>query len=813
MRRRLAQRALLRRRRRHRGRGAGGLERLVPALTKRWRWRSTTAGHQRLGLRRPARAAARRVRAAPGRACAPSRSRAARRPSTASRAAASVASSRRAAGAPLLHQLQRLVDRQRRRVGQPGAHRVLQPRQAVAAVAGCGCGQALSSPCWVLTRSSILPRLNDCESSSRSAGSSARISSGSRSARSRKRLLTERSSTLAACCAGRLRGGLARLRRRAGGRPRGARITGHAVDCHRLGCLCLVQAKPRLCQSPNPRRCPPARSSAATGSSRNSRRADSAWSIVAEDREGHLVALKEYLPSSLAERAPGELTPRVMPEKQPLYRLGLKSFFEEGRSLAQISHPSVVSVLNFFRENETVYMVMNYLQGDTLQDFIVTARDLKRDKVFRESTIRSLFDEILRGLRIVHQHKMLHLDIKPANIFITNDNRAVLLDFGAAREVLSKEGNFIRPMYTPGFAAPEMYRRDGTLGPGPTSTPSARASTPACRATRPTTRRSGSRRTVSRSACRGCATSIPTTSSRSPSGACRSTRCRARRACSRCRRSFRRETERRYTKLSFGERLKLQLENLTAQPSHEPAATASVPAMRFSVHQVSRKGGREKNEDRVGLLLHARLRPLRARRRHGRPPARRGRVAAGRRRRIVDLFQREAGRRWPTRRVPPRRDRRRPPPAARYALRTRSTTRRAPPSSPAWCRATRPTGRTAAIRASTSCAAASSSRRTRDHSYRELQETLGQVGRGRRARQPQRALHLPGRARPSRWSTPPGRCCSSPATACCCAPTACGAAVDDATIADAARRRARSPTPCPHWSTARCARAARTATT
>ncbi len=186
---------------------------------------------------------------------------------------------------------------------------------------------------------------------------------------------------------------------------------------------------------------------------------------LAEDEQRHLVALKEYLPASLAERSPGELTPRVKPDKLPLYRLGLKSFFEEGRSLAQISHPSVVSVLNFFRENETVYMVMNYLQGDTLQDFIVTARDLKRDKVFRESTIRSLFDEILRGLRIVHQHKMLHLDIKPANIFITNDNKAVLLDFGAAREVLSKEGNFIRPMYTPGFAAPEMYRRDGIARP------------------------------------------------------------------------------------------------------------------------------------------------------------------------------------------------------------------------------------------------------------------------------------------------------------------------------------------------------------
>ncbi len=119
---------------------------------------------------------------------------------------------------------------------------------------------------------------------------------------------------------------------------------------------------------------------------------------LAVDNDGQQVAVKEYLPSSLASRAPGELLPQVQPEKLSLYRLGLKSFFEEGRSLAQISHASVVSVLNFFRENETVYMVMNYLEGATLQDFIITARELKKQKVFRESTIRSLFDEILRGL-------------------------------------------------------------------------------------------------------------------------------------------------------------------------------------------------------------------------------------------------------------------------------------------------------------------------------------------------------------------------------------------------------------------------------
>jgi serine/threonine protein kinase len=187
---------------------------------------------------------------------------------------------------------------------------------------------------------------------------------------------------------------------------------------------------------------------------------------LAKDKADGWVAIKEYLPSSLVTRQEGELLPSVAEDKLPLYWLGLKSFFEEGRSLAQISHPSVVSVQNFFRANETIYMVMNYLQGASLQEFILTARDLKREKIFRESTIRSLFDEVMHGLRIVHQSKMLHLDIKPANLMITNNNKAVLIDFGAARQVIHKKQDAsMRPMYTPGFAAPEMYQRDGALGP------------------------------------------------------------------------------------------------------------------------------------------------------------------------------------------------------------------------------------------------------------------------------------------------------------------------------------------------------------
>ncbi|MFO0122019.1 MAG: serine/threonine protein kinase [Inhella sp.] len=283
---------------------------------------------------------------------------------------------------------------------------------------------------------------------------------------------------------------------------------------------------------------------------------------LAEDPDHHLVAIKEYLPSSLAERSVGELVPRIKADKLPLYRLGLRSFFEEGRSLAQISHASVVSVLNFLRENETVYMVMNYLQGDTLQDFIVTARDLKRDKVFRESTIRSLFDEILKGLRIVHQHKMLHLDIKPANIFITNDNRAVMLDFGAAREVLSKEGNFIRPMYTPGFAAPEMYRRDGSLGPW-TDIYAVGACIYACMQGYPPNdapqRQEKDRLSLSLSRLRN----VYSDNLIEVAEWCMSLDPLARpQSVFALQKELARETERRYTKLSFSERLKMQLENL-----------------------------------------------------------------------------------------------------------------------------------------------------------------------------------------------------------------------------------------------------------
>jgi len=186
---------------------------------------------------------------------------------------------------------------------------------------------------------------------------------------------------------------------------------------------------------------------------------------LAVDEAGQQVAIKEYLPASLVTRGAGERIPRVAPENLLLYRQGLRNFFEEGRLLAQISHASVVRLLDFFRESETLYMVMSYLEGSTLWNSIVAARGLKQGKVLDEPAIRSLFDRVLNSLCVVHQHRMLHLDIKPANIFLTADDRVVLIDFGAAREMPDKESDFIRPICTPGFAAPELYRHDLPIGP------------------------------------------------------------------------------------------------------------------------------------------------------------------------------------------------------------------------------------------------------------------------------------------------------------------------------------------------------------
>jgi serine/threonine protein kinase len=186
------------------------------------------------------------------------------------------------------------------------------------------------------------------------------------------------------------------------------------------------------------------------------------FSIVylAHDEAETPVAIKEYLPSSLALRREGDALPAIPDDNLATFRYGMKCFFEEGRALARLSHPNVVRVVNFFRANETVYLVMKYERGRTLQEHI----SVKRGGL-RENFIRRAFTLTLNGLREVHSNKLLHLDLKPANIYVRTDHTPVLIDFGAARQTLTQGQFKLNPMYTPGFAPPEQYKNRELLGP------------------------------------------------------------------------------------------------------------------------------------------------------------------------------------------------------------------------------------------------------------------------------------------------------------------------------------------------------------
>jgi len=181
---------------------------------------------------------------------------------------------------------------------------------------------------------------------------------------------------------------------------------------------------------------------------------------IARDKDKNTVAIKEYLPTELALRSDGVNVAVNSAEAASSFRHGLKCFFEEGRALANIDHKNIVRVLNFFRANETVYMVMQYERGKSLQESI-----LKQNKLVSENFIRRVFSEMLNGLREVHTQKLLHLDIKPSNIYIRLDGTPVLLDFGSARQTLTDVQAKLPPSYTPGFASPEQYFDRKLLGP------------------------------------------------------------------------------------------------------------------------------------------------------------------------------------------------------------------------------------------------------------------------------------------------------------------------------------------------------------
>jgi serine/threonine protein kinase len=170
------------------------------------------------------------------------------------------------------------------------------------------------------------------------------------------------------------------------------------------------------------------------------------------------VAIKEYLPGDLAVRAlDGSIVP-VSTKHKFNYQWGLNAFIQEARTLARFSHPNIVRVNRYFEANGTGYMVMDYEEGESLNQL------QKRSPQPPEDVLRRILLPLLDGLAAVHAAKFLHRDIKPSNIFIRANGTPVLLDFGAARAT-SGGTRTLTAVLTPGFAPLEQYAVEGKQGP------------------------------------------------------------------------------------------------------------------------------------------------------------------------------------------------------------------------------------------------------------------------------------------------------------------------------------------------------------
>lgn len=174
------------------------------------------------------------------------------------------------------------------------------------------------------------------------------------------------------------------------------------------------------------------------------------------------VALKEYMPASLARRAAQGGVELKAAQHAETFKAGLKSFVNEAQLLAQFDHPSLVKVYRFWEANGTAYMVMPFYEGRTLKQ---TLKALGKPPT--ETWLKKLLTELLNALDVLHAQQCFHRDIAPDNILLLADGRPVLLDFGAARRVINDRTQPLTVILKPGYAPLEQYGDMPDLQQGP----------------------------------------------------------------------------------------------------------------------------------------------------------------------------------------------------------------------------------------------------------------------------------------------------------------------------------------------------------
>lgn len=180
--------------------------------------------------------------------------------------------------------------------------------------------------------------------------------------------------------------------------------------------------------------------------------------LVSDTAIGTQFALKEYLPAGGVTRL-GDGTLNVDDEKaKEVFRAGLADFLNEGRLLAGLDHPHIVRILRYFEANGTAYFLMPYYPGRPLHEILQSAGRLSPERS------RDLMLGLMDGLAYIHQHGVIHQDVKPANVYVGDEHGPILLDFGiassGAHPAADRSGRG-----SPGYAALEQSAADGVIGP------------------------------------------------------------------------------------------------------------------------------------------------------------------------------------------------------------------------------------------------------------------------------------------------------------------------------------------------------------
>lgn len=184
--------------------------------------------------------------------------------------------------------------------------------------------------------------------------------------------------------------------------------------------------------------------------------------LAYDDKTAKIRAIKEFFPREWVRRVDDHMRVKFKDsDKAEMYHRGLEVFVNEARVLGTMStDPVIVNVSDFFRENNTAYIVMEFLQGMTLAEYMN-----KKGRLFEESQALSIVKSIANPLHELHELGLLHRDISPDNVMLMEDDSVKLIDFGAIRQYAGHDQKSMSVLVKPGFAPPEQYDNKRKQGP------------------------------------------------------------------------------------------------------------------------------------------------------------------------------------------------------------------------------------------------------------------------------------------------------------------------------------------------------------